>query len=355
MLEGQVAALSAGVIAPQKAVAILEALFDSDLYRPDQKTFILYPDRQLPGFLAKNRVPAEQVEGIPLLQRMLEEGDKRILLRDVDGCYRFNAEFTNVGDLNNQLNALTAEYGEPLESARESLNTLYETVFKHHEFTGRSGGMFGFEGLGCVYWHMVAKLLLAVSENFFAARDQGADDATCRRLGQLYYRVREGIGFNKTPGEFGAFPTDPYSHTPGHAGAQQPGMTGQVKEEVLARFGELGVRVNDGAVRFQPSLLRASEFVSQSREFRYLDVDGNWQELTVPVSGLAFTWCQVPVVYRLDDTADHPSLSILSEDGKQHAVAEFALDREHSAELFQRSGRIRQLTLVLGRLHLLAD
>ncbi len=354
MLEGQVAALSAGVIAPQKAVAILEALFDSDLYRPDQKTFILYPDRQLPGFLAKNRIPAEQVEAIPLLQRMLAEGDQRILLRDVDGCYRFNAEFTNVGDLNNQLNALTAEYGEQLKSARESLNTLYETVFKHHEFTGRSGGMFGFEGLGCVYWHMVAKLLLAVSENFFAARDLGADDATCRRLGQLYYRVREGIGFNKTPGEFGAFPTDPYSHTPGHAGAQQPGMTGQVKEEVLARFGELGVRINDGTVRFQPNLLRASEFVTQSREFRYLDVDGNWQELTVPVGGLAFTWCQVPVVYQLDDAAD-ASLSILWQDGKQQILEQLALSSEHSAELFQRSGRIRQLTLVLGSKHLLAD
>ena len=66
---------------------------------------------------------------------------------------------------------------------------------------------------------------------------------TGRRLGQLYYRVREGIGFNKTPAEYGAFPTDPYSHTPKHAGAKQPGMTGQVKEEVLCRFGELGVEL----------------------------------------------------------------------------------------------------------------
>ena len=32
---------------------------------------------------------------------------------------------------------------------------------------------------------------------------------------------------------------DPYSHTPGGAGAKQPGMTGQVKEEVITRLGEL--------------------------------------------------------------------------------------------------------------------
>ncbi len=152
---------------------------------------------------------------------------------------------------------LREAYGDDVEVSRKPLQKLYETVFHHQAFTGRSGTMFGFEGLGCVYWHMVSKLLLAVQENYFAALDQGADESTCRQLGSLYYRVRAGIGFNKSPAEFGAFPTDAYSHTPRHAGAQQPGMTGQVKEEVLSRFGELGVRVSGGAVRFQPDLLRA--------------------------------------------------------------------------------------------------
>ncbi|MCW1889108.1 hypothetical protein OK016_02310 [Vibrio chagasii] len=49
--------------------------------------------------------------------------------------------------------------------------------------------------------------------------------------------MRAGIGFNKTPENHGAFPTDPYSHTPKASGAQQPGMTGQVGREVIARFG----------------------------------------------------------------------------------------------------------------------
>ncbi|MFT4937554.1 MAG: hypothetical protein ACI88A_000571 [Paraglaciecola sp.] len=346
MLEGQVAALSAGVIAPQEAVTVLENLFNSDLYRADQHTFILYPDRKLPGFLEKNLVPAKQVEASSLLQQMLANGDTRVILRDVDGQYRFNAEFTNVGDLNQQLDVLASEYAQELVSGRGALQAMYEQVFNHQEFTGRSGGMFGFEGLGCVYWHMVAKLLLAVNENFFAAIEQQADVATCQRLGRLYYRVREGIGFNKTPTEFGAFPCDPYSHTPKHAGAQQPGMTGQVKEEVLARFAELGIRVRDGAVRFQPNLLRAQEFVTVSQKFRYLDVDGDWQEISVPASGLAFTWSQVPIVYCLDDAAE-PSLTITWDDGKQQTLAQLKLSVEQSSELFVRSGRIRQLNLVL--------
>jgi len=352
MLEGQVAALSAGAIAPDKVVVVLEALFESNLYRPDQHTFMLYPDRQLPGFLAKNRIPATEVEANPLLQRMLAEGDNRIVVRDAEGTYRFNAEFTNVDDLNAQLVALSAKYGDELDAARKPLQTLYETVFNHRAFTGRSGGMFGFEGLGCIYWHMVSKLLLAIQENFFAALEQGAHESICERLGQLYYSVREGIGFNKSPAEYGAFPTDPYSHTPKHAGAQQPGMTGQVKEEVLSRFGELGIRVSAGAVRFQPELLRACEFVRKPVQFRYLDVDGNWQEFTVPAAGLAFTWCQVPVVYVLDNDVD-PELTITWDDGQIQSQKQLALSAEVSSELFLRSGRIRRLALTFetNRLH----
>jgi hypothetical protein len=344
MLEGQVAVLSAGAIAPQEAVTVVEALFNSDVYRPGQHSFMLYPDRALPGFLDKNRIPAEQVEAIPLLQTMLVAGDERIVIRDAEDCYRFSAEFANVGDLKAQLNKLVTVYGDAIEAARRPLLTLYEQVFHHKAFTGRSGTMFGFEGLGSIYWHMVSKLMLAIQENFFAALDNGADEVAARKLGQLYYRVREGIGFNKTPAEYGAFPTDPYSHTPKHAGAKQPGMTGQVKEEVLCRFGELGVRVSNGEAHFQPDLLRAREFMAESRDTGYVDVDGNWQTITVPPDGLAFTWCQVPIVYKLDDNAP-TSLTVVAADGEQRVFEQLALPAEESSEVFRRSGRIRQLTI----------
>ncbi len=354
MLEGQVAALSSGAITPTRAVEMLQTLFESDIFRADQHTFMLYPDRELPSFLEKNRIPAEQVKSIPVLMRMLEQGEDRIVVRDADGYYRFSAEFQNVGDLNIQLDALEPQYGDELKQARKPLQELFEEVFNQKSFTGRSGGMFGFEGLGCIYWHMVSKLLLAVQENFFAARAQGADEETCQQLGHLYYCVRMGIGFNKTPEEYGAFPTDPYSHTPKHGGAKQPGMTGQVKEEVLTRFGELGVRVREGAVRFEPGLLRAREFVTKPRSFRFLDVDEQWQELGVPESGLAFTWCQVPFVYRLDDSAA-PKVTLVLDDDSQQTLTELALPTGLSAELFRRSGRIRRVELLLGTSQLLSE
>jgi hypothetical protein len=285
---------------------------------------------------------------------MLALGDESIVLRDTDDCYRFSAEFTNIKDLNTQLELLAPRYGDELQAALEPIRLLYERVFNHRAFTGRSGGMFGFEGLGCIYWHMVAKLLLAVQENFFTAQEQGTDEVTCQQLGSLYYRIRDGLGFNKTPDEYGAFPIDPYSHTPKHAGAQQPGMTGQVKEEVLTRFGELGLRVRGGTVSFVPALLRRREFVSDATEFRYLDVDNNWQTLMVPEAGLAFTWCQVPVLIQLDDDIK-PTLTVFQLDGTEQEMKSFKLPPETSVEIFKRCGRIQQITLVLNSKQLFAD
>jgi hypothetical protein len=358
MLEGQVAALSAGAIEPEKAIEVLEALFASDVYRPDQHSFMLYPDRKLPGYLEKNRIPSDRIEANPLIQLLLQRGERRVVERDADGSFRFNSDFTNISDLNAQLDRVVSDYGELGEAefaqARQSLQALYEQVFDHQAFTGRSGGMFGFEGLGCIYWHMVSKLLLAVEENFFAALQQDADAEVIKKLGGLYYRVRQGIGFNKTPGEYGAFPTDPYSHTPGHAGARQPGMTGQVKEEVITRFRELGICVDAGTVNFVPRLLREREFVTEPRTFRYLDVDDQWQELSVPAAGLAFTWCQLPLVYRLDDNAE-PSITVTRQDGARQTLPGLVLPAEQSAEVFMRSGRIRRLDLVFASSELFSE
>jgi hypothetical protein len=353
MLEGQVAVLSSGAISPDAACTLLDTLFKSDIYRPDQHSFMLYPDRRLPGFFDKNRIDEQDVLAIPLLARMVAERDDRVVMRDVEGTYRFSADFANSGDLERRLGTLESEYGDAAEAARGDVLKLYEKVFNHRAFTGRSGAMFGFEGLGSIYWHMVSKLLLAIQENFFAARDGGANEETCARLGSLYYAVRDGIGFNKTPSEYGAFPMDPYSHTPKHAGAQQPGMTGQVKEEVLTRFGELGIRVRHGAVHFEPGLLRAIEFPSKPRSFRYLDVKGDWQDIDVPAAALAFTWCQVPVVYRLED-ADAPGLTVILEYGRTKESRKLSMSESLSAELFQRSGHIRRIDVTLRREHLLA-
>ncbi len=344
MLEGQVAALSAGALDPAKAADVVEALFDSDVYRADQQSFMLYPDRSLPSFLEKNRIPAAEIERIDLLRQMLDDGDDRLVTVDIDGQHRFNADFANKGVLDACLDDLVEDYDDAVDAARDDLHALYERVFDHQAFTGRSGTMFGFEGLGCIYWHMVAKLLLAVQENFFAS---ASDDASKARLADLYYRVRRGLGFNKSPAEYGAFPTDPYSHTPGQSGAKQPGMTGQVKEEILTRFGELGLRVNNAAVSFEPDLLRQREFSSSEQSFCYLDVDNAWQDMVIPPRSLAFTWCQVPIQYTLSDDAP-PAIQLSYADGRQATIEGLTLPPEESTHLYQRDGQLRHIAVTFS-------
>jgi hypothetical protein len=139
---------------------------------------------------------------------------------------------------------------------------------------------------------------------------------------------------------YGAFPLDPYSHTPAHAGAQQPGMTGEVKEEILTRLGELGVRVREGRLQFRPLLLRRSEFLRTREVFEPFDVAGERLSVELPPGTLAFTYCQVPVVYHL---SRKPRIELTGADGEVRSVAGDTLDREASASIFERTGRIRRV------------
>lgn len=346
MLEGQVAVLSAGTLQPPEVVALLEALRRSPLYRADQHSYLLYPDRVLPGFMERNRIADATWSSCPLFATMQEAGETRLVLEDAAGHHRFNADLETQSDLEERLAVLAAEprWAGALADHAGRVREIYEEVFRHRAFTGRSGSMFGFEGLGCIYWHMVAKLLLAVQENLLAAEQAGAPETA--RLIQLYYDIRAGIGFNKSPGVYGAFPTDPYSHTPGHAGAQQPGMTGQVKEEILTRWGELGVRISDGQVSFQPTFLRAGEFTTAPESFRVVDGEGRERELELPAGALGFTCAGTPVIYlRAGQT---PGIRIHATAGERRYLAGQTLDRATSEALFTREGTIAYLEVELG-------
>jgi hypothetical protein len=349
MLEGQVAALSSGALSSQRAVEVMDTLYASDMYRADQKTFMLYPDRKQQGFISKNCVPKHAVINHPLLAKMLAQDDNRLIKLDVLENYRFSSELTNANAIKQIWPRIAQEYPDlATDSALNMILDIYESVFNHSAFTGRSGGMFGFEGLGCIYWHMVSKLLLAVQEVAIRSVYEQGKSATSQALIAHYYNVRLGIGFNKTPQEYGAFPADPYSHTPKHAGAQQPGMTGQVKEELLTRMGELGCFVTNGKVSFDPFLLRAQEFTTQATTFRYLDINEAWKTIDLDSDSLAFTWCQVPVIYSISNN-DDAQMTIYSDDGEKHTAMANELDQEFSQMLFARSGGIVRIDVSIGR------
>ncbi|GIB11723.1 hypothetical protein FXE80_08555 [Vibrio cholerae] len=346
MLEGQVAVLSAGVLTPKQAVELLDKLFSCDMYRDDQQSFMLYPDRQLPAFVERNRIAPAQVEANRVINEMLAKGDQRIVQRDIQGDCHFHAAFENVDGLRKAVTQVKADYPEFSKEQWDELDTLYEQVFNHRAFTGRSGTMFGYEGLGCIYWHMVSKLLLAVQENYQHAWEQDANSEETKQLAQYYYRVRQGIGFNKTPQNYGAFPTDPYSHTPKHAGAQQPGMTGQVKEEVLTRFVELGIEVKEEAIRIQPTLLRKQEFLTQATTFSCLALSGEKRSYVLEADQLAFTYCQVPFIYQISEQAQG-HIEVMMNDDSVQLFNQLELDRNISQAIFARTGEVEKVLVSL--------
>ena len=254
MLEGQVAVLSSGVLTSAETLAVLDALRNSRLWREDQQSYMLYPNKDLPGFLEKNCLPKDALERSSLLKTMVQEGDKRLVSQDVCGVLHFNGIFRNAGDLETAMKAIGVA-----ESEQKTLLDLFEETFDHKAFTGRSGTFYAYEGLGSIYWHMVSKLLVATQECYFEALDTDAPETEA--LAKHYHAILEGTGIHKSAREYGAFSTDAYSHTPWGKGARQPGMTGQVKEDILSRFGELGVRVCNGKVSFHPTLLKDDEFL----------------------------------------------------------------------------------------------
>ncbi|HQX11985.1 MAG TPA: hypothetical protein PKY66_16315 [Thermoflexales bacterium] len=340
MLEGQVAILSSGLLSGAESVALLDSLRHGPLYRADQHTYILYPDRALPGLLERNRMTAAQVGELALVNALLEEGDGSLFVHDEDGHYHFSGHIRNVKGVTAALEALKRQprYTALVEAEAAKIETLFETVFRHSEFTGRSGTFFAYEGLGSVYWHMVSKLLLAVQETAQRARNEPA----AAKLLAHYADIRLGLSFNKTPDAYGAFPTDPYSHTPKGQGAKQPGMTGMVKEEILTRQAELGYTVINGALTFDFLLLSRGEFASAPATFNYIAVDGKPAQLALRAGSLAYTIAQVPVILEASGEA---CAQIHFSDGTTRRVEGHALDSATSRHLFERDGVIHHLVV----------
>lgn len=337
MLEGQVSVLSAKYLDSTEVLTVLDNLKASKMYREDQTSYVLYPNKDLPGFLEKNNIDEAHISRSKLLVKMIETDDHSIVSQDVFGGYHFNGDFRNANDLQARLEQIGKNYEAYTTEEHDLILQIFEDVFNHKAFTGRSGTFYGYEGLGSIYWHMVSKLRLAVLECCQDAIASKASQDIIDRLISHYYEIVAGLGVHKSPEVYGAFTTDAYSHTPGGKGAQQPGMTGQVKEDIICRFGELGMRIEHGTIQFKPDLLRKIEFITDPGTFSYIDIHGEEGLINLPEGALAFTLCQVPIIYRL---AKERSIEIQMTNLDTIVVEGSTLDRKLSHQIFDRTGEV---------------
>ena len=327
MLEGQVAVLSSGRLSSGEAVEILDAMRASGLYRPDQESYMLYPAKRLPRFIEKNNIPAEEVNKSRLLSELIRTGDTSVIARDEKGNFHFNGTFRNAENLKKAL--LDLKKSSDLSITDEEIKIVcsgFEKLFDHKSFTGRSGTFYKYEGLGSIYWHMVAKLLVAIGENIMLAKTGGASPEVLGKLTRHYKDVKKGMGAHKSPDQYGACPFEPYSHTPSMAGVQQPGMTGQVKEDIISRFFELGLSVEQGQITVFPQVLEKSEFIHLPKY--------------TPFPHLTYTFCRVPFVYLLDQKK---GIDLETKDGRILSIEGYTISREDTHSILSRDGRIAKV------------
>ena len=180
---------------------------------------------------------------------------------------------------------------------------------------------------------MVSKYGLAVIENI----EMDDKDKESEWI-KSYNEIKEGLGVHKSPDHYGAFPTDPYSHTPAFAGAQQPGMTGQVKEDIIARWHELGIKVKEGKLHFILRPFISNDFQEGSKNYIWIDMEGDEQITQTAGRTLFFTFCQVPVIYQI---GEKPGLLVTFKTGKNMFFSNsYALSKELSQEIFFRTKKI---------------
>lgn len=362
MLEGQVAILESSLLSPGDAAELLTRLRQSQLWRADQQSYLLYPNRGLARFLDKNRLPSDLGEAASLVQRVSGNHANALIRLDSDNSYRFAGHFRNLKDLQqamdtwrgpielgfaaNQTGSDNSGLGHFLTRAEKlQLENIWEQTFHHRRFTGRSSSFFAYEGLGSIYWHMVSKLATAAARICQAAQRQS--DPAYPKLLEQFREIYEGMWLNKSPESYGAFPTDPYSHTPAHAGAQQPGMTGQVKEDLVTRLCELGVVIENGSVTFEPALLRKDEALRVPGKLAFVELSGEKTESALEAGSLAFSLCQTLVVYHISGLASE--IAIEYRDGKRIVRPGSQLSVDESRELFNRTGTIRKIEVSFPR------
>jgi len=109
--------------------------------------------------------------------------------------------------------------------------------------------------------------------------------------------------------------------------------------------------VDKGIAVFRPALLREAEFLKEPALYRYYDLDGTDRSIELPAGSLAFTFCQVPVVYEL--VRGEPWIRVTSSDGRSKTLRGDRLDSDRSRALFDRTGEISRIDVGVpeDRLH----
>ena len=114
-------------------------------------------------------------------------------------------------------------------------------------------------------------------------------------------------------------------------------MTGQVKEDILARMGELGIDIINGRINFHPTLLRKKEFLKEINTFEYYDVKGEFKSIDLPINSMVFTYCQIPIIYHMSEK----KLISIKKEKDLETIEGNSINANDSSSIFNRKGEIQ--------------
>jgi len=105
------------------------------------------------------------------------------------------------------------------------------------------------------------------------------------------------------------------------------------------------VTVERDCIVFDPTLVGGSQFGTAPEPFRYTDATGEVRAVEPGPDSFAFTLGPTLVVAH---RSGPPFVAIVFDDGSVRSNEELAIDRETSAEIVARTGRVRRVDLFLG-------
>ena len=111
-------------------------------------------------------------------------------------------------------------------------------------------------------------------------------------------------------------------------------------------MGELGLRVNEGLISFDFSMIRPSEFIEAPKPFKYVNLDHEITFIDLEPNSLAFTVCQVPIIYKI---AEETSITVTNQDGSEIRYENNILDNKVSTSIFNRTNEIYKIEVNIGK------
>ena len=80
--------------------------------------------------------------------------------------------------------------------------------------------------------------------------------------------------------------------------------------------------------------------------YSYVDVNQNFKDIALQENSLAFTYCQVPIIYK---NAKKEHLEVVYNNGSSVEFESLSIDVDTSNKVFSRSGEINQIIVSIKK------